>query len=118
MPPVAPAPQPVMPAALGPENNSGTGGTPPRAVLDMGYCWPGFLFSRLWRDAHHIPMNWLNGGLNMSLTMGQSGYKLAWQHRRFASLRQFQDTMKAWQTAAKVVPVVLMIFLIIRTGIR
>ena len=112
-PPVVPAPETKVPRAIAePANNSGTGGPVPREVLDMGYCWPGVLFKSFWLGAHSIPLSWqARTAAGGSLTgwgttswLGEHGYALAWQHRRFSSLREFQDSMKVWQTWAKAVP--------------
>ena len=84
----------------------------PPEVLAMGYCWPGVFFKTFWLSAHNIPLNWptrigaggVFTGLGTSAWLGEHGYALAWQHRRFAGVREFQDTMKVWQTWAKAVP--------------
>lgn len=36
--------------------------------------------------------------LVFSIWLGCNGHRLAWQHRRFTSLQQFQETMKVWNT--------------------
>lgn len=93
--------------AFEPHNNSGTVGDAPQEVLDMGYCWPAFLFPGFWRMAHHIPSGFdMLIGLLGQMQLGSDGYKLAWQHRRFDSMAQFKQTMAAWVTAAKIVPLV------------
>ena len=102
-------------AADGPANNSGTGGPAPQEVIAMGYCWPAFVFKRLWCDAHHIPMTWQSRMLGLlDNSLPDKGYVLAWQHRRFESLQQFRDTMRAWQTAAKLLPIAVGIIIWLR----
>jgi hypothetical protein len=102
-----------------PHNNSGTGGPAPQEVLDMGFCWPGFLFSRYWQMAHGILLGWQAfGSLGRQWLLGDKGYELAWQHRHFASLAQFKQTMSAWVTAAKLVPGLILGVLVAQALLR
>lgn len=79
----------------------------------MGYCWPGWLFPRFWQVAHNIPVAML-AGLSVQRALGDKGYELAWQHRHFASLAQFKETMAVWITAAKVAPLAVLGVLVLR----
>lgn len=89
------------------ENNSGTGGPAPSDVRAMGWCWGAFGLTLIWGLSNkvYISLLALTGfipfvgwivQLGVAIYLGISGHELAWQNRRFDSLQQFQDTMRAW----------------------
>jgi hypothetical protein len=103
----APPPFPAAPGAGYPmapgwdaDNNSGTDGPPPPEVEVMGWSWGGFGLNWIWGIGNRVWISLLGlipcVGLIVAIYLGISGHKLAWQKRRFESLQQFQETMKAW----------------------
>lgn len=106
-PSYAPPPQqPGYPApsiyAVG--NNSGQGpNTPvPPEVEQMGWSWGGFGLNWIWGIGNKTMIALLAlipcVNIFVAIWLGLSGHKLAWQNRRFDSLQQYQETMRAWNT--------------------
>lgn len=83
-------------------NTSGAGATAvvPPEVEAMGWSWGGFGLNWIWAIANKTWIGLLAlipcVNLFIAIWLGISGHKLAWQNRRFDSLGQFQETMKAW----------------------
>jgi hypothetical protein len=112
--PVAPA----YPAAYDASNTSGTPGAPvPAEVEAMGWCWGGFGLNWIWGLGNRVYIALLAFipcvNIGIAIWLGISGHKLAWQNRRFDSLQQFQETMKAWNTWGLVIFLVNIVFNII-----
>jgi hypothetical protein len=78
-------------------NNSGTGDAAPPEVLAMGMCWLAFYHPWLFVLANRISM-WQDplGWLWMNVWLGQRGWELAWQHRRFTTWDEYLGTMRTW----------------------
>ncbi|NPV46343.1 MAG: ribonuclease G [Armatimonadetes bacterium] len=66
----------------------------------MGWSWGGFGLNWIWAIANKTWIGLLAlipcVNIFIAIWLGISGHKLAWQNRRFDSLQQFQETMKAW----------------------
>jgi hypothetical protein len=99
-------------------NNSGTSGPLPIEVLRMGWSWGAFIFSWMWALANrvyyaailailassaismtphgHRGAGFATGVTIISVWLGVAGHRLAWRHRRFQDVRQYQDTMRTW----------------------
>lgn len=106
-------PSPELPRTLvEAKNTSGTNGPVPEEVLRMGYCWPAFVFPTFWQSAHGIPCPsqtfavFNHSYVGTRFHLGDNGYRLAWQYRHFRDLQHFQETMKVWQAATKVIPLI------------
>lgn len=103
--PVTAPPTYAAPAAapgFGASNTSGTGpaAAVPPEVEAMGWSWGGFGLNWIWAIANKTWIGLLAlipcVNIVIAIWLGISGHKLAWQNRRFESLQQFQETMKAW----------------------
>jgi len=92
----------LTPDEVGPVNTSGTDLPPPQEVREMGYCWGGYAMPFYFSWANNIGLGCLFNGLLMSLWLGRHGHEAAWKNRHFRSLREFQDTMRAWNRWGKV----------------
>lgn len=94
--PVAPA-YPV--AADG--NTSGDPNAPvPAEVEQMGWSWGGFGLNWIWGIGNKVNIALLAlipcVNIGIAIWLGIAGHKMAWQNRRFDSMQQYKDTMKAW----------------------
>jgi len=97
-PPVA---APGYPPVYDASNTSGTLGAPvPAEVEAMGWSWGGFGLNWIWGIGNKVNVALLAlipcVGLGIAIWLGISGHKLAWQSRRFDSVQQYKETMKAW----------------------
>jgi hypothetical protein len=98
----------------------------------MGTAYPAPAQSQGWTFAGCVPWGlfaFFNGNSTMgalglvaqffglhivyAIYMGIKGRELAWQGRRFDSVSQFEDTMKAWNRAGIIVTIVLAIFILL-----
>lgn len=100
--PVAPAAQPMQPAAPTGVNPVGTaeGINGPMPAELHGWNWGAFLWSWIWGVAHNV---WLSllvfvpvANVIMPFVLGAKGNEWAWQHRRFESVDQFRAVQRAW----------------------
>ena len=103
-------------------NTSGTPGPVPVEVVLLGWCWGGFALTWLWGLANRVyvialvllaaPMvgdgHWFGATVVrwcvpplVAVYLGLQGHRLAWRHRRFASVRQFEETMTTWDANAR-----------------
>lgn len=100
------------------DNNSGTGAPPPPEITAMGRCWPAFVYGRRYVKAMNIgTLPAKTDGMNCSEYLFRHGYELAWMNRRFESVEQFGDTMRAWEKrAAAVLLIELVGFVVLVTG--
>lgn len=112
----APPAAPAYPAAPG-ENTSGMQGPVPPEVEQMGWSWGGFGLNWIWGIANRVYIALLAFipcvNLFVAIYLGIAGHKLAWQNRRFESVQQYKETMKAWNTWGLVVFLVNIVFSII-----
>ncbi|MBU0606438.1 MAG: hypothetical protein KKI08_01075 [Armatimonadetes bacterium] len=97
----APAAPAYAPASDG--NTSGQPGVPvPPEVEQMGWCWGGFGLNWIWGIGNRVFLAFLVfipvplASLAVQIWLGVAGHKMAWQNRRFDSMQQYKDTMKAW----------------------
>ena len=108
--PVAPAVPPAYAAPVAPAyapvadgNTSGTPGAAiPPEVEQMGWSWGGFGLNWIWGIGNRVFLAFLVFvpiplvALGVQIYLGITGHKLAWQNRRFDSVQQYGETMKAW----------------------
>ena len=79
-------------------NTSGTRGDAPVEVLRMGWCWGAFTFTWVWAIGTRTYIAILISLLGVigQFWLGASGHQLAWRHRRWTDMGQFQSSMRAW----------------------
>jgi len=111
--PVAPTampPTPVVPTtyaaapAYAPAADGNTSGNPaapvPAEVEQMGWSWGGFGLNWIWGIGNRVFIALLAlipcVNIGVAIWLGIAGHKLAWQNRRFDSMQQYKETMKAW----------------------
>lgn len=95
-----PGPAPRKYGGAATTNNSGSDGPVPPDVEAMGWSWGAFGITWIWGIGNQVYIALLAlipfVNLVVSIYLGVVGHKLAWQKRRFASLQQYQETMRAW----------------------
>lgn len=96
------------PPAVYQPNTSGTNGPVPFEVANMGFAWGAFGLGWIWGVGNKIYLTLLlivlafipyAGPLLQivaGIWLGSIGHRLAWQHREFASIEQFRETMRVW----------------------
>ena len=119
----APPPPPAQPAYAGAgaatwqpqapayqKNTSGTNGPVPLEVANMGFSWGAFGLGWIWGVSNKIyfTLGLIAFGfiphvgpflsLGAAIWLGVVGHRLAWRHREFASVEQFRETMRVWNT--------------------
>lgn len=124
----APAPTPVVAPSYAPpaapayaaapgDNTSGMQGPVPPEVEAMGWSWGGFGLNWIWGIGNRVYIALLAFipcvNLFVAIYLGIAGHKLAWQNRRFESVQQYKDTMKAWNTWGLIFFIVNIVFSII-----
>jgi len=86
--------------AAGNTSGGGPGAAVPAEVENMGWSWGGFGLNWIWAIVNKTWIGLLAlipcVNIFIAIWLGLSGHKMAWQNRRFDSLTQFQETMKAW----------------------
>jgi hypothetical protein len=115
---------PVASPGFAGSNTSGQGQTAavPPEVEALGWSWGGFGLNWIWAIGNKTWIGLLAlipcVNLFVAIWLGISGHKLAWQNRRFDSLGQFQETMKAWNLWGLIIFVVSIALNIISWLIR
>ena len=97
-------PEPVLAAEKNTSGGRADALVPPQ-VREMGFCWGALMFPIFWRVAMNYPRHGFFGGPEWWI-LGRDGHAIAWQHRRFANLDQFRQTMDAWNRVGKLVALV------------
>lgn len=94
------------------DNTSGSLDAPlPPEVRALGFCWGACILGRFWSWAMDYPVSWV-GAVTDPWRLGTEGYEIAWRHRRFASFGEFRETMAAWDRAALVTAMAVLLVVV------
>ncbi len=96
---------PLLPVPTADQRAALAGGVPDEVVA-MGWCWGAFTFTWMWGAANKVPSAYLAllgavipfAGPAFAIWLAIKGHELAWQGGRFATIEQFRETMRAWNT--------------------